>query len=61
MVVNIVTRVENGFVKYRDTSGGPAVYFADTTQPLYLDHRPTKYVMVHLCRSAQSRTASYVL
>ena len=36
MVVNIV-RVENGFVKYRDTfPGGPAVYFADTTQPLYL-------------------------
>jgi hypothetical protein len=36
MVVGII-RVELGFVKYRDTfPGGPAAYFADITQPLYL-------------------------
>jgi len=36
MVVDIV-RVENGFVKYRDTfPGGPTAYFADVTQPLFV-------------------------
>lgn len=32
-----MVRVENGFVKYRDTfPGGPAAYFADVTQPLFV-------------------------
>jgi hypothetical protein len=36
MIVDMV-RVENGFVKYRDTfPGGPAAYFADVTQPLFV-------------------------
>jgi len=36
MVVGII-RVVLGFVKYRDTfPGGPAAYFADITQPLYV-------------------------
>lgn len=36
MIVDIV-RVENGFVKYRNTfQGGPAAYFADITQPLFV-------------------------
>jgi hypothetical protein len=44
MVVDIV-RTENGFVKYRDTfPGGPAAYFGDVTQPLYV----TKYSLLTL-------------
>jgi len=36
MVVDML-RVESEFVKYRDTfPGGPAAYFADVTQPLFV-------------------------
>ena len=36
MVLDMV-RIENEFVKYRDTCpGGPAAYFADVTQPLFV-------------------------
>jgi hypothetical protein len=36
MIVDMV-RIENGFVKYRDTfPGGPEAYFSDITQPLFL-------------------------